>query len=714
MTPQNDTLDLGEVAAVLARGWRWVLGGVLGGLLLAVAVLLFAPRSYEESATVLLRNAPERGASSLLGRSGGSGQGSLPLGGLTDLFSMSSGFDTEMEILSSRAVVGSVVDSLHLQARVLAPRGIHPESLIAEARFDPLARLTAYRFERAGAGYRVSGGDVSEIVTPGVPFRLGESVLTLHSEGLPDQFRLRIMDREEAIRRVQKRLSTSRAGGEVAELSFRGDDPVTAAAVPNALVYRYLQRRRSTDRGVNQQRYEFLLAHTDSIRTELALAERALRVQQQTSGVFDPEMHVKAEVEQAIVLRGELETREVEARALERMLAQAVAGRIPARELAAYPTFLQNPAINSLLSRLTEQEARRTELLDRRTENDPDVQVVSANIRQLEQQIVSLSRAYLDGLSGQQAQLLRELARYDAARSTYPGHAESAMRARREVQRLSETMVALQTQLVQARLAAISEGGEVRQIDTAIPPRKPAFPNPLLTIPLGLIVGLMVGSGGALASGYLGRRVRDGRDAELAAGVAAVDLDSRRALFLSAAERQRLLVIPVGRAADASRTATRIAAAAAVQGKSVVLADLAGGARPAAGALAPGRSEPPALPAGTAVAPASMQTVGGSDGYPVFQGNGISASTTTEIRQAVEHLESQFAVVVASLPGLDAVPTLALLSPQRSVVLAVRAGATTRTELRETVAALGQAEIPVIMVVVYRSSNGVNGSSAQA
>ena len=69
--------------------------------------------------TVLLRS-PQSTPGSLMGAGESSGGGQSALGGLAEMFSLDSGFETELEILGSRAVAGAVVDSLGLQARVLA------------------------------------------------------------------------------------------------------------------------------------------------------------------------------------------------------------------------------------------------------------------------------------------------------------------------------------------------------------------------------------------------------------------------------------------------------------------------------------------------------------------------------------------------------------------------------------------------------------------
>jgi Mrp family chromosome partitioning ATPase len=386
----------------------------------------------------------------------------------------------------------------------------------------------------------------------------------------------------------------------------------------------------------------------------------------------------------------------VEARSLAQMLTRTRSGALSPRELAAYPTFLRNPAINAILDRVSNLETRRTELLDRRTPNDPDVLVIERSIAQSEAQLLSLSTAYLEGLNTQQAQLRRELERYEGIRSALPAHAEISLRRQREVQRLSETLVALETQLVQARLAAITEGGDVRQIDAATAPRKASFPRPAVMVVLGLVGGLLFGSGAALTSGYFGSRVRIPREAELATGVPALALDAPGPLLLDDGSWKSVLVIPVGASSDSFSVAQRLAAAATLQGRNVVLADF----RPARSLPIPGKSADEPLTGGEAAFETGRTEVAElSTGFEMFRANGRAKGAGA--RGTLGDLEARFATVIVALPPLEQAPTPALLAGERPVVLAARSGVTSRSDLRLASTALTRIGIRVAGVVLH-------------
>lgn len=697
MSVDNDTIDVRDLTAALRRRVAWIVVGPLIGLLLAVAAIRWLPAEYEGVSAVLVRSS-SAGASPL-----------ARLSGLADLIPGGMGgvegdIETELQILTSRTVVGQLVDSLRLQAWVVAPERTGVDDLLSSVVVDgELSRPVEYSFRRTDGGYAVTGPGVAETVAAGEVVRLPTATLVVREGELPEEFAIQVMDREDAITRVKENLTAEQVAGEVAEIVYRAGDPRTAALVPNLLVQEYLLRRRTTDRGVNQHRYEFLAARVDSIASELAIAEGSLRSQQESSGILDPEISGRAELEQAMGLRAELEAVEVEARSLEQILAQSTTGSLSPRQLAAYPTFLRNPAINDLLSRLLEAETDRVELLQRRTEQDSDVIALSESIEHLESQLVTLSRAYLSGLGRQREELQTELGSYQAALAALPRHAEANLRLQRDVLRLSETLIALQTQLVQARLEAIGEGGEVRQIDVAVPPKEVAFPSPILFTTLGVFGGLVLGVFGALGREYAAPRLVEPRQVELALRTPATALLPGAPLFLGGIDAWRtVLVVPAGTGADSSQVAHRIAETAHLQGHVLAVADFV--------------SRPPALPAPAARGVALVRkepphsltgAVGLGDDFPVYR-PGEEGGPVHGARAAMEELERDFTLVVAALPELSDPITTSLVRPDRPVVLAVRAGRAARSEVEPILEGLRRMGVTTLAVVLHNGTGNGN------
>ncbi|MQA92156.1 MAG: hypothetical protein GEU90_18350 [Gemmatimonas sp.] len=704
MGSDPDVLDLREIGAVLREGWRWVVGGLLVGLLGAALVLILVRPRYEATALVLLRNTPvpSAGVLDMVG-------GSQTLGGLSSLLGADAGFETEVAILSSRSIAGAVVESLGLQADVIEPGGWTPRRLFATAHYPEDLEEGVYEFERSGDGYLVRGPRTRSEVRAGETVVIGGAVVTLAGSGLPSSFSIELRDFSDAVTGVNESLDVEQAGGTVAELEYRTTSPQLAAEIPNALVAEYMARRRTTGRGINQQRYAFLSEHVDSLSLELERATVALREHQEASGVVDPEASTEAEVEQLMLLRADGEELAIEARALREKLEPRPGIELNAREVAAYPALFANPAINQLLARLTTIDSELAELLERRTEEDPDVRRLVGESQAIEDQIIGMARSYHQSIEQQLQEVSVELDGSHAAIAALPAQVERSFRLERDVDRLAMTLAALETQLVQVRLAAIAELGDVRQIDQAEVPKRVAFPQPMLTLAIGLLAGLFVGTAGALTGGSLGRRVKSVGQVERMTGLPAVSFDPPAPLLIGElGERKSVLVVPVGAGARAGPVAMRIAETAALRGERVVLADWTRDVR-----ILPSGSDssPDRHGAGSTVDDRrdADDRPEGAD-YTLHRRAGPDLPATIA-RSEIEGLEESGSFVVSLLPNIKQPVSVALLSKERTAVLVAPAGAR-RTELVAAAGILKQLGVPLAGVVVHNGFDDGAGATA--
>ena len=327
------------------------------------------------------------------------------------------------------------------------------------------------------------------------------------------------------------------------------------------LISLYLRERKTIDKGVNQRRFEFLTIQADSLNRQLLAAQHDLRKQQEASGVLDPEISGKAILEADFKLREQLESVIVEQVALNDLIPQVASGKIDARRLAAYPSFLKSPGINELLSQLGRLEGERAGLLQQRTETEPNVAGRTAAIKVIEAQLLPLANTYASSLAKQRTELERMRDSLDAQLGSLPGAAESGLTLQRDVKRLSATELAVQAQRVEARLAAIGEGGDARQVDIAEPMKKPAFPTPAISYGVGGGAGLVIGIIAALMAAFMGRTIKTPDEAERAAGVAASWARDRSALLVAHdGTFKKVLVTPIGPDANASAVARILSA----------------------------------------------------------------------------------------------------------------------------------------------------------
>ena len=657
----SDTVDLADFGRTLRSNWLAVAVFVALGIAAAMTVLLFAPRRFTGRATIMTRVGGSGGAS-IGGRLGDIGDLLGGLGGVAG----SSAIETELQILKSRDLAGRVVDSLRFQFRPRGPRRMAPLDVVAAIDFPGAFGPRSIQFERVNANaFRASSGDSSWTLVPGQPGRIDVGTITLRRE-LPDQFRAIVYDREQAITRFLRRLQANKEGGEVAKILYQGDDSTSAADAANLLTRFYLETHRTVDRGVNQRRVEYIRLQLDSVSKALTEAERGLRRFQEASGVIDYEVVGTAEVEGREEQRHALTTAQVDEGTMRQLLAQAERGQLTSRDLAAYPSFLSGTSAGVLTAQLTELEIKRIALLERRTENDPEIVAIDKTMRAIEDNIVGMARSYYQSVSQQRVQLQQRLDSLQQAILAIPAAAERGGRMKRDVLRLSQIYTALQAQLVEAQLGAISEGGLLRQIDVALPQRAPSFPQPFLTMGIGTAGGLLCGMVAALFLGWFGRWLRDPSEVERAVGVLAQRYEAEAPLLMGGNNGARtILLVPLGERAPVAAVAERLARTARHRALQTVVMDFTGASESA--------------PATTPV-------------------NGDAGAV-------IDRMERENAAVIVQLPALASEAAVAALSETRPVLFVAPPGPVDRNRLSTAVGTLRRLNIPCAGVIMHDAPN---------
>lgn len=440
-------LEFSDLASAAKRGFTRVVIGATVGAVLALLVILFAPARFSGRAMLLVRTEVTAAglAKQQLGALGDLAGGALGIGEAGDRLK------TELALLRSRALLGDVVDSLRLQVRA----GRTPGFTLDVERPAPYTRFAPRTVPAGAAGTA------------------------------------RLVDREDAIDDLEKRLTVDVVGGETVEISYKGRDSLTAALVPNLVAARYMERRRTVDRGLNQRRVEFLTAQSDSVRRALREAAGSLRSAQEGGAVVSLELAERAEVETRIAAQARLAEVEAELMALERLVNE-VGGGDP-RRLAGFPSLLRSPAVNDLVSEMSRLGTERALLLADATSRAPRVVAIDSAIADLRNQVLPLARTYAHALSTQRDAFRSQMQASRTRSAALPRAAESLLLREGEIEALGRLALGVEAQLLDARLAALGEGGDVRIVDPAVVPRKVSFPRKLPTLAIGVLAGALAG-----------------------------------------------------------------------------------------------------------------------------------------------------------------------------------------------------------------------------
>jgi uncharacterized protein involved in exopolysaccharide biosynthesis len=672
-------IDLADIFRSIKNGWATVAALTAAGIGIAILFLSVVPPVFSGKASIFLKTGGSATSSSSslaaaissISEAGGGGGGGIFSG-------IRSSTETETDIMQSRSLTGELVDSLKLQAVVSKPRATPAVSVFDDLRLPGSFKAATYSFAptRGAAGqesFRFVGIGDSGLAVVGRPSRLGTGSITLSSSVPREGFSVIFRDHEDATTRLLDHLAFEKPKTDVAHFEYRGDDSLSAAAVPNLLLKLYLERRRGVDRGINQKKAEFLERQVDSAGRALTAAERALRSQREASGVVNPLLAGQADFETETRLRSQLTDLQTQERALQQLVDQVRNGTASPRQLSSYPQYMGNGSINSIVATLISVETERDALLQTLTEQDDRVKALTTRAKALEAQLMPLAQTTLTALASERSTIEQRIQAVQQSLVGVPSAAESYGRLEREVLDLAKIFAGLQVQLVDARLAAIGEGGDVRPLDLAVPPKRPVFPRKSVILAEGLGGGLFVGLIAAVLIGLVGGKMHDAQDVERRTGLPAIRFETAAPLLVGGPASHTVLVAPINSRAIAGPVAHRLVETALSRSIGATLLDLSAVELPA-----------------------------------TVQGNGNSrlmtktaSATGFDPNDAIRRLEETHDLVVVQLSALTSHAAAAVLTTDRPVLLVAPARRIERNSLQHAVDLLRRVGAPCAGVVLH-------------
>jgi capsular exopolysaccharide synthesis family protein len=520
-TPRREDTHLRN-ALHLARRHRVLMLGVPVLVLAASALFLgLSTRVYEATASIRIDE----------------NRSNVPvLDALRTLSSSGSQLETEMEVLRSRTVAESVVGELGLQLEVTQPRRTPRSSVVGAAFFERSAPAGTYRMERQSNGVFVATdeatGRTAGEALAGEALRLPGGMVTL-AAGAADvgEFTVRVRSFDDAVRRFRRTLSVTRPNrdADIVVVRYEGSDPQLVQRVPNTVAAAFIQGRGEARGAEARGTVRFLYEQIDTLTLQLTEAEEMLRQFRERERLVSPEAEAMAQVGRLVELQAQRDMVHAEVAAMTSLVRQVESAPLarglepsPARRLIAFPTLLRNPATSELLRSLAEVENERAALLSLRTEDDPDVEALTRRVREIEQQLASISATYLQGLTNQVASLDATLDGFATQLGRIPAAEIQFARLTRQAKVLEEIYTLLQTRLKEAEIVAAADDPTVRMVDPAILPTRPIKPNVPLSLALAVMLGAGLGVGGAFAREHLDTTVRTREDLQLATGGAAI------------------------------------------------------------------------------------------------------------------------------------------------------------------------------------------------
>lgn len=500
-----ERLDVREVGRMLARNWLLVAGITLLGAAGAAYLTYTQPPAYESEATVRLTDARRALAGSL----GADAIEQRVPGGRDPIL-------TQVQVLRSRTLLGRTVDRTGLRLQPLggAAPGLVLEDVAVDARSDTIAvRFDADRYTATAGQARASAAYGTPVTLPGIRF-------TVRSRPSVAEASLLVVSRETAIARLAAGLGTRpRERTDIVDLTYRAGDPELARRVLDGLVAEFQAADAQQAQQISHRRREFIeeqLQETDAQLQQGQMALSAFREQQQGYSSRD-----RFATEQSGAMGLEVRREELEA---DRQLVRTLLARLDRpgedgslRALVASPAIASNPVVTQLYTQLVRYEEQRDSLTTgtyRASPNNPDLQRVESLVASTRTRIGEAVRSQLASLDARIVALDNLLARRQERLQAIPGVEAEEARLSQQVAATQTVADQLRMELQKARIAEAVEAGQVEVVDPASLPGSPIPAHNSLRLAVGVLLGLVVGTGVAFLREQVNTSIRSRDEVE--------------------------------------------------------------------------------------------------------------------------------------------------------------------------------------------------------
>lgn len=496
--PNTESITIREVINVLSGQKRLIAAVATVFMVTAGLLALAEPRIYRADAVIRLSEARPM----LIG------DRELPEFGLSRA---TDPLLSRLEVLRSRTLVGSVVDSLGLRLVALGDDPFTTE--VSGMKVDENVGPDTITIVFDAGGLVVSGQEGTTRVAYGDTARLGGIEFSIAEQPSNSELIVAVLPRELAIDRVLANLQVvRREGTDVVDVSYLSQNPYLAQSVANALVSTFKEQRVLAARQQSRVRREFL-------EEQLEQTDRLLRASQSDLASYRSSQNLAGSAERISAEQRELmslETRLSELRA-DRQIVAGVALNLETsdpivraealRTAAALPQLASQQAVLSQIQQLNRYQTTLDSMTTgpfRVAPTNPDAVQLRSLVSSTEERIAQSLGSYAAALDARIAALESLRSRSAATVQALPGKEAEETRLSRQVEVTREMADELRLEYQQARIAENVQIGDVEIVDMAALPYKPVA----ALWPFKLVIGLLLG----LVSGILIAFIREARN----------------------------------------------------------------------------------------------------------------------------------------------------------------------------------------------------------
>jgi len=466
-TNTEDTIDLKELLFALIGQWKLIALCIILSLVLALLLLRATPDTYSVDALVQVEDS--KGASAAL------------LGDLSQMIEQKSPAQSEIEILKSRLVLGSVIQALHLDTEIASSEDTFSYRLFNKANFATEYTPKGVIFNDEDKAFDIQQFDVpnyyldkklslsfkdhnfsltdpktDEVLLTAPLNKLNQlstragvwKIAIFTNDAFDTHYFVQKNSLPAAVQAILSNYSVAERGKltGILGLNYQGQDKEHISKVLNAILAAYSAQNVERRSAETAQTLKFLDEQLPDLKKQLDDAEREFNKFRQKYNTVDVTKESELYLTQSITL----ETKKIE---------------------------------------LQQQQA---DLAAKYTAQHPAMREINAQIAAIDKQITDLNNT------------LKQL----------PDVQRQYLQLYREVEVKAQLYTALLNSYQQLRIAKAGEIGNVRIVDTAVEPVEPIKPKKLQILILSIFLGAFLGTLIAMLRNMLRTGVKDSTQIE--------------------------------------------------------------------------------------------------------------------------------------------------------------------------------------------------------
>ncbi len=527
----TDTVDMSEIVSLMRRRASLIGMCIAGGIFLALLVVLFATPQFTAHGALYLGDAQSTGG-------GGETQSDLGFG---ENFAAQSDVETQIELITSKALVQQALMETGLNARV-DPAGARPPNYLQwrlrdggqiSAYLPPPDGLQVLYAQNPGKYKIVLGANgaykllaiAGPFSTPSHPMLTGTlgqpasgngvqmlvKAASTPFQGHPGEvYDLKITDPGVLADDLIGGALSAIAGGSVtnptkiAFLQFHWDDPYQASAFLNQVMSDFIGQQLDWKTQSASTTEDFVAKQLATVRASLASADQNLATYQSQTGIVDVPQNAQAAITTLTQYQSQRATVQLQEEALEKLSYELHHTRGRLNPFLVSQT--NDTVLSNLTTTLSDAEVKLTELNSEYQPGAQDVQIQQAQVSELEQSIRVTVDNDLEQARRNLQSLDQMIAGYQSGMKSMPAESLKVIALQRSSDVLGQLYVLLMEKEQEAEVSKAATILNTRVVTSAAAPNVATSPKGAISVLFGGFAGLVFGLGIVF-----GRRASSGR-----------------------------------------------------------------------------------------------------------------------------------------------------------------------------------------------------------